>query len=419
MAVDRTAVPRSPELRRATLTAVRAALGALRQLIGGLGTALLAAGTLVGVGVTALLCLVGVGFLLVPAVSRAVHAVADVERARLNRWGPEVRGTGAAPGGAVGGRARRRELGWVGLHASAGLVLGAIGVLLPLFALRDTTVALWWWLLPPDVAGTSWSGGGAASWAGTIPVTLLGVGWVAIMVGLSPAMARLQARPGRWLLPTAGDADLSLRVAELTATRAAALDAHTSELRRIERSLHDGSQNRLVAVTVLLGSARRALTRDPAGAEDLLERAQGAAEEALAELRSVARGILPPVLVDRGLAGALAGLASTSPVPCEIDVDVDGRCAASVEATAYFVVAEALTNAARHSGARHVRVAVHRRRERLYIAITDDGVGGADARRGSGLVGIGRRVDAHDGGFTLRSPAGGPTVLSVELPCGS
>jgi signal transduction histidine kinase len=231
-------------------------------------------------------------------------------------------------------------------------------------------------------------------------------------------MARLQARPGRGLLAAGPDADLSLRVAQLTATRAAALDAHAVELRRIERSLHDGTQNRIVSVTVLLGAARRMVARDPAGADALLERAQSAAEQALAELRTVARSILPPVLDDRGLAGALSGLAANCAVPCQVHVDMPERCAASVEATAYFVVAEALTNIVKHSGARHATVTARSDGDRLRLRVQDDGRGGADEDGGSGLTGIRRRVAAHDGSLQLTSPVGGPTTLQVELPCG-
>jgi signal transduction histidine kinase len=244
---------------------------------------------------------------------------------------------------------------------------------------------------------------------------ILGVAFVA----LGPALSRLQAWPGRQLLAPHSDTDLSLRVAQLSATRAAALDAHATELRRIERSLHDGAQNRLVAVTVLLGATRRALARDPADADAMLERAQDAAELALAELRTVVRGILPPVLADRGLAGALAGLASNCGVPCDVDVDVPGRCAASVEATTYFVVAETLTNVAKHSGARHVTVTVRRQGGRLLVQVVDDGHGGADEHHGSGITGIRRRLEAYDGHLTLTSPPGGPTTLQAELPCGS
>ncbi len=169
---------------------------------------------------------------------------------------------------------------------------------------------------------------------------------------------------------------------------------------------------------MLLGAARRMAARDPAGADELLERAQSAAEQALAELRSVARGILPPVLADRGLAGALSGLAADCGVPCRVEADVPERCAASVEATAYFVAAEALTNVAKHSGAARSSVTVRARGGRLRLLVEDDGRGGADEDGGSGLTGIRRRVAALDGTLRLTSPPGGPTTLEVDLPCG-
>ncbi|MYS54228.1 sensor histidine kinase, partial [Streptomyces sp. SID6013] len=187
----------------------------------------------------------------------------------------------------------RRELGWLVRHGTLGFLLGLLGLLLPLCAVRDGTFPLWWRLVPEDATTTSIGVGTAHTWLDAVAALLLGVGWTAILLGLGPGMARLQAAPARRLLAAGPDTDLSLRVAELTATRAAALDAHATELRRIERSLHDGAQNRLVSVTVLLGAARRMAARDPAGADELLERAQSAAEQALAELRSVARGILP------------------------------------------------------------------------------------------------------------------------------
>ncbi len=409
-------------IRDAAARAARTAFGPLEQLGGGLATAFLALVTLACLVVTALLCLLGVGLVLVPAALRALRLVADRERARLGRWGPEVLSPGPVPAGlrgAVADRGSRRELRWLACHATLGLVLGLIGVLAPVAAVRDTTFPLYWWLLPADATASSVGVGTVHDWRGSLVVALLGPGWVAFVVCLGPGMARLQALPGRLLLPPDPGTDLSLRVAQLTATRAAALDAHTTELRRIERSLHDGTQNRLVAVTVLLGAARRALARDPAGVDAILRRAQYAAEQALGELRAVARGILPPVLAERGLAGALAGLAATCPVPCRVDVEVPGRCATSVEATAYFVVAEALTNVSRHSGAGYAAVTVRRRGDRLRVRVTDDGKGGADERDGSGLTGIRRRTEAHDGSLTLTSPPGGPTVLDVDLPCGS
>jgi signal transduction histidine kinase len=237
-------------------------------------------------------------------------------------------------------------------------------------------------------------------------------------------MARLQADPGRRLLAAGPDTDLSLRVAELTATRAAALDAHATELRRIERALHDGTQNRLVSVTVLLGAARRQVARDPSRADEILERAQSAAEQALAELRTVSRSILPPVLDDRGLAGALSGLAAESPVPCRIDVDAPERCAASVEATAYFVVAEALTNVAKHAHATQavVTVRLDEATNQLHVSVFDNGRGGAaitTSEEATGLRGLEERVRAARGSFTVSSPATGPTIITAVLPCAS
>ncbi|SDQ06662.1 sensor histidine kinase [Quadrisphaera sp. DSM 44207] len=416
----------------ATRTVVRVAEGtsaAVRQLTGGMGTALVALLVLLGVVLTAALCLVGVGLLAVPRALGAVRGVADLERERLSRWGPELldpdpTGRPLTLRAAAADSTTRRELAWLSTHATAGLLLGAAGVVLPLFAVRDLSFPLWYWLVPPNTTSTTsiGLGGMADSWVDALVSFLVGLGWVAAMVGLAPGLARLQERPGRRLLGPDGETDLSLRVAQLTATRAAALNAHAVELRRIERSLHDGTQNRLVAATVLLGAARRAVARDPAAAEELLERAQSAAEHALGELRAVVRSILPPVLADRGLAGALDGLAATCPVPCRLEVDAgvgEGRCAASVEATAYFVVAEALTNTAKHAQAQRVDVTVRRRGERLLVQVVDDGRGGADPAGGSGLAGVRRRAEALDGVLTVTSPPGGPTTVAVELPCGS
>ncbi|MET7733962.1 sensor domain-containing protein [Streptomyces sp. NPDC005402] len=388
-----------------TATTAAAAIG---QLVSGLGTAVLTPFVLLWL-------------VLAPGGVRVLHALAGMERVRLARWGPEVIAPAPPPTrlrAALGDPTTRRELLWLVRHLAVGLPLGLVGFVLPVLALRDTAFPLYWRLAPKDATATSIGIGVAHSWPDALAVCLLGVGWIAIVLGLTPGMARLQASPGRRLLSAGPDADLSLRVAELTATRAAALDAHATELRRIERSLHDGTQNRIVTVTVLLGAARRMVARDPAGADELLERAQSAAEQALAELRTVSRSILPPVLADRGLAGALTGLAAESAVPCTVDVEAPGRCAASVEATAYFVAAETLTNIAKHSGASRATITVRAPGARLLLRVTDDGLGGADENAGSGLTGIRHRVAAHDGTLSLTSPPGGPTVVEVDLPCG-
>ncbi len=407
------------EVRRSRAVAV---LVALEQLPGALGTAVAALGVLLLGLVAAVTSVLGIGLVLARPALRGLHAVAGRERARLGRWGTALTDPAALPvrlRDAAADPGTRRELRWLAGHATAGLLLSAVAVLLPLYAVRDLSFPLWWWLVPPGAATDSLTFWEVRDWPGVVPVVLLGLGWTALAATVPlPVVGYLTGR-GRRLLDADPAPDPSLRIAELTATRAAALDAHATELRRIERSLHDGTQNRLVAVTVLLGAARRAVPRDPATVDELLERAQSAAEAALAELRTVARGILPPVLADRGLAGALSGLAAASAVPCTVEVDVPVRCAASVEASAWFLVAEALTNASRHGGASRVTVVVRSRAGRLRVTVTDDGAGGAVEGRGTGLVGIRRRVEAHDGTLTVSSPRGGPTVLTAELPCGS
>jgi len=403
-------------LGHAVARGLRHAVDALEQILAGLATAVLALVALVVVLAVAALCLVGVGLLLAPGALRLLRAVADRERARVSRTERPLPPGGAPPRTvreAAHALVVRRELAWLVVHATFGVMIGLVGLTLPLWVVQDVTYPLWYRLTDhaPSVVFARVDGLGDA-----LLVALVGLAFAVAFVVLGPAIARLQSWPGAALLAPLGS-DLSRRVAELVTTRAAALDAHGAELRRIERSLHDGSQSRLVAANVLIGAARRAVVRNPAAADELLEKAQTATEQALAELRSVVRSILPPVL-DRGLAEAVTGLAAGSPVECVVEVDLASRCAASLEATAYFAVAEAVTNT-RHSGARLVRVSVRTDAGELRLTVADDGHGGADERTGSGLSGIRRRVAAHDGTFRLDSPAGGPTTLEVRLPCGS
>lgn len=212
---------------------------------------------------------------------------------------------------------------------------------------------------------------------------------------------------------------LSARVDHLQATRAAALDAVALERQRIERDLHDGAQQRLVAVAMGLGMAKEKLDDDPVRARELVTEAHEEAKRAIAELRDLARGIHPAVLTDRGLDAAVSALAARSPVPVDVRVAVSPRPHATVEGTAYFVVSELLTNVAKHSGAAHAWVAIVRHGDRLVVDVRDDGIGGADVSRGRGLAGLRDRVAAVDGSFVVSSPPGGPTVIQVVLPCGS
>jgi signal transduction histidine kinase len=212
--------------------------------------------------------------------------------------------------------------------------------------------------------------------------------------------------------------ELAERVDVLQGSRARVVDAAEAERRRIERNLHDGAQQRLVALAMNLGRARARYDEDPAAARRMLDEAHSDAKLALTELRDLARGLHPAVLTDRGLDAALSGLAARSTVPVTLDVHVEPRCSPTIEAIAYFVVSEALTNAAKHAKATSVRVTVARTPKALRVVVEDDGVGGADPG-GSGLTGLADRVGGVDGSMQVQSPAGGPTVITVELPCAS
>jgi signal transduction histidine kinase len=217
------------------------------------------------------------------------------------------------------------------------------------------------------------------------------------------------------LLEPEREQELAERVDVLTRTRRGALDVQAAELRRIERDLHDGAQARLVALSMQLGRAEERLGDRPDVAE-LLRSARHEAGAAIAELRDLARGIAPPVLADRGLAAAVESLGQRTAIPVAVDVRLDRRPLPLVETAAYFVVAEALTNVAKHGRGAGARVAVSMDDERLLVEVADDGPGGAD-RLGGGLTGLRHRVEALDGTLSVRSPEGEGTTIRAELPC--
>ncbi|MFL6075962.1 MAG: histidine kinase [Mycobacteriales bacterium] len=225
---------------------------------------------------------------------------------------------------------------------------------------------------------------------------------------------------GRWtrllLGPTAG-ARLRQRVDRLTETRSDAADAQAAELRRIERDLHDGAQARLVATGIALGAIEHLMDRDPAAAKVLVAKARETSAAALAELRDLVRGIHPPVLAERGLTDAVRALALDSPLKVEVTVDLPGRPEQPVESAAYFAVAEALANVGKHAKARRVRIGMSHDGRALRITVADDGRGGADPAAGGGLRGIARRLGTFDGVLAVSSPPGGPTDVTMEIPC--
>jgi signal transduction histidine kinase len=240
-----------------------------------------------------------------------------------------------------------------------------------------------------------------------------GVLLLAFGLWLVPRALDSRTRALLWPAP-AGEAVLAGRVRQLTQTRADAVDSAAAELRRVERDLHDGAQARLVALGMSLRAAERLISSEPQAASALVAEAIATSSKALTELRDLVRGIHPPVLADRGLGDAVRALALDTPLHTETYIDLPGRPDAPVESACYFAIAEALANAVKHSGARHVQISVRHAAGLLRIEVTDDGAGGADPGNGSGLE---RRLGTFDGILAVSSPPGGPTMVVIEVPC--
>jgi signal transduction histidine kinase len=234
------------------------------------------------------------------------------------------------------------------------------------------------------------------------------VGFVALGAFLVPKAINVSDLPNPELLK---------RIQRLTESRAEVVDTAAADLRRLERDLHDGAQARLVALGMSLRAVERLIPTNPDAALALVAEAREASARALTELRELVRGVHPPVLADRGLADAIRALALDTPMKIETDIDLPGRVAAPVETACYFAVAEVLTNAAKHSGAREGKISVGHADGALRIAVTDFGVGGADPARGTGLVGVEKRLASFDGLLAVSSPLGGPTIVVIEVPC--
>ncbi|MGC7102162.1 sensor histidine kinase [Amycolatopsis lurida] len=412
-------------IRNRFLDAVRSC----RYLFGGFGTSLLSVLTLALLPfLVIVLSILLIGVLLIPGLIRGSRRLTRLERRRISRYlGVTVAEdyrplTGPASTRlhiALTDEATRRDLLWLLFHATLGIFISMTGLALTVGTLFAVSVPLWWWLVPADRPVSMIYQ--ITSWPGAFGMLGLATGYTLIAMLIAPPLARFHAGVGRRLLspPPRRRLRLAEQVAQLTVSRAAALEAHGIELRRIEGALHDGTQNRIVAVSMHLGMVERALRRDPATALPLVLKAQDAATDALAGLREVVRSIYPPILADRGLAGALSALTSRSSIPCELRVERVPPIPAAVEAAAYYIVSESLTNVAKHSGAENVEVWVTSEKDNLLITVCDDGHGGADEALGTGLMGMRRRIAAFSGEMSLSSPPGGPTELNVVLPCES
>jgi len=247
-------------------------------------------------------------------------------------------------------------------------------------------------------------------------LTVAGIVLLAVAPQFTAGVTALDAWAARVLLGPSRAEQLQHRVTHLTQTRTGAVDAADAERRRLERDLHDGTQQRLVALAMNLGLARvQAQTADQA--HQALAEAHDDAKAALAELRNLVRGLHPVVLEDRGLDAALSGVAARLPIPVRLTVDLPRRPSPTIEAVAYFVVSESLTNITKHAQASQAEVVVQRAGDRLHIIVSDDGAGGADPARGTGLAGLAKRAASVDGTFEIASPPGGPTLITVDLPC--
>ncbi|MET8151018.1 sensor histidine kinase [Actinoplanes sp. NPDC049668] len=368
------------------------------------------------------------GLALLPWVTDLVRMRANLERRLAGRAGiaiacpyqpaPER----ALPGGWKRFRwiatdpATWRDLAWLVPGALVGFSLGLLAVAIPLYGLEGITLLPLWLYLSVD-----WYGYGVfwpiANFSEAMLSMPQGVLFMALGLGAAPWLLEVNAKFAKLFLAPTKAAELRLRVAQLTETRADTVDAQAAELRRIERDLHDGAQARLVSLGMTIGLAEEMIERNPAAARKLLVEAREVSGAALLELRNLVRGIHPPVLAERGLDGAVRALALSLPLPVTVEVDLPGRPQTPVESAAYFATAEALANVVRHSGARTAAVSIRYAAGVLAITVSDDGVGGAEPTRGTGLRGIDRRLAAFDGTMTVSSPPSGPTVVTMELPC--
>jgi signal transduction histidine kinase len=286
---------------------------------------------------------------------------------------------------------------------------------IPLWLITLPLYAITWEDSAPELG----TGHRLNSWGEVLPLAILGL----IVLPLAPratrALARLDVAVARSLLSPSRTEELEERIDTLRETQARSVHIAMADRRQIERDLHDGAQQRLLTLGMDLSMALEKFETDPDAARALVGDAHQELQRAVAELRNLARGVHPAVLTDRGLDAALSSLAARSPVPVRLDVNLRERPPASVEATAYFIVAESLTNAARYANATAIDVRVRRLDGKLQVEVADNGVGGAQQRPDGGLAGLVDRASSVEGSLRVSSPAGGPTIVAAELPCAS
>ncbi|MER7132924.1 sensor histidine kinase [Streptosporangium saharense] len=385
------------------------------------------AGFSAGVGTV----VVWIGLPILAGTLMMARGMADVERRMLaDVLGRPVPRPRYRPAPERAGRFRRLVNPLTSGQSWLDLLYGILSF--PLTVLAFVVTVTWWagtilgltspiygWItarIPGNQGLAELLGFGGGVLADVIVNTTIGVLFALTLPLVLRGAALVQSGLGRAMLT--GVAELHERIDDLAQGRAAAVSAEANALRRLERDIHDGPQQRLVSLAMDLSRAQRQLSRDPRAVEEMLSQAITSTRETLDELRALSRGIAPPILTDRGLAPALAALAGRCTVPVELDIQVTGRFAAAIENTVYFVVAESLTNVAKHSHATVCTVTLSKAGGVLMLTIGDDGVGGAHTAKGHGLSGLADRLKAVDGTLAVDSPLGGPTVIVAEVPCG-
>jgi signal transduction histidine kinase len=310
-----------------------------------------------------------------------------------------------------------RDLRWLAIDGTVGVALRLASVTLFLAGLLGLALPLVWTQLPESAALDFPFGQRVTDVMSAVVVSMpWGAAYLLGWFVLSPWLTRLDVRLNGWLLRPGERARLSRRVEQLAASRAHGIDERASELRRIERDLHDGAQAHLVALGMSLGLAEQMLAGDPR-ASKLIAEAREHNAQAIAELRSLIQGIRPPVLSDRGLDGAVRSLAMRIPLQISLDLEVPGRLPEPVESAAYFSIAELLSNVVKHANATSATVRVRHDGQRLLLSVTDDGSGGAIPAQGTGLQGIRERLAAFDGTVRIGAGPGGGTEVAAEIPC--
>jgi len=375
--------------------------------------------TLIATGASLLITLVGLPILT--ATFYLARAAAHAERARVRAF-LELDITSPVY------RPRKSDGLWHRLIApftdrTTWKELTYVWLVQPILGIVNFTVAVTAWAIPlwaitlpiyavhgQGAAPQVWNGRTLDTWHEVLPVVLAGILVLPLAPWIIRGFAAVDRAAARWGLSQS-------KVVVLRETQARSVDIAMADRRQIERDLHDGAQQRLLSLGMDLGMALEKFETDPKAARGLVGDAHAELQRAIAELRNLARGIHPAVLTDRGLDAALSALAARSPLPVRLDVRLEERPPASVEATAYFIVAEALTNAARYANAKRIDVRVRQNGDKLHIEVKDDGVGGAEQRVGGGLAGLADRANSVEGSLRVSSPHGGPTVVTADLPC--